>query len=77
MMWPEGGGYGMFFGPLLMILILAVVIGAIVLLVQRLGDPPMRRQFARQTPLEILKERFAKGEIDAQEFDERRRKIGD
>jgi putative membrane protein len=31
---------------------------------------------ARPTPLEILQERFAKGEIDKQEHEERRKLLG-
>jgi putative membrane protein len=37
-----------------------------------LHDPPLGR-----APGEILKERFARGEIDKDEFDERRRTLGD
>ena len=72
-----GGGYGMFFGPLFMILTMVAVIAAIVLLVQWLGGPwqglrPPHNVPPGRTPLEILKERFAKGEIDKAEFEERR-----
>lgn len=82
MMWWDGGGYGMFFGPLFMILTLVVVIGAIVLLVQWLSGPwqgaqPPRHMPPGRTPLDILKERFARGEIDKEEFEERRRILGD
>jgi putative membrane protein len=30
-----------------------------------------------RTPIDILKERFARGEIDKDEFEERRRVLGD
>jgi len=81
MMW-GGGWYGMIFGPLLMILVLAVVIAAIVLAVRWLGGPwqgagPPHYPPAGRTPADILKERFARGEIDKDEFEERRRLLGD
>lgn len=81
MMWWGGGWYGMIFGPLIMILVLAVIIAAVVLLVRWLGGPwpgvgspppPPSR-----TPLDILKERFARGEIDKDEYEERRRILGE
>ena len=82
MMWWNDGGYGMFFGPLFMILILAATIAAIVFLVRWLGGTqqgfgPASLTPPVQTPLDILKERFAKGEINKEEFDERRRVLGD
>lgn len=75
MMW----GYGMIFGPLFLILVLALVIGVAVLLVRGLAGPwhgtqPMP---PGRTPLDILKERFARGEIDKDEFEQRRRVLGD
>jgi putative membrane protein len=79
MMW-WGGGW--LFGPLFMILVLAVVIALVVLLVRWLGGgtwhgpasspPPQGR-----APLDILKERFARGEIDQAEYESRRRVLGD
>jgi len=71
MMW-GGGWYGMIFGPLLMILVLAAVIAAAALLVRWLGGPSQATAVGRM-PIEILKERFARGEIDKDEFEERRR----
>jgi len=71
-----GGWYGMIFGPLFMILVLGVVVAVAVLLVRGLGGPPHYIQPGR-TPLDILKERYARGEIDKQEFEERRRMLGD
>lgn len=76
MMW---WGAGWFFGPLFMILVLAVVIALVVLLVRWLGgvwqgpaQPPQGR-----APLDILKERFARGEIDQEEYESRRRVLGE
>jgi putative membrane protein len=71
----------MIFGPLFMILVLAVVIAVAVLLVRWLSGPwqataPHQLPSSR-TPLDILKERFARGEIDKEEFEERRRVLGD
>jgi len=81
MMW-GWGWYGMIFGPLFMILVLAVVIAAAVLIVRLLGGPwqgvaPPYYPPPGRTPLDILKERFARGEIDKDEFEERRRVLGE
>lgn len=73
-----GSWYGMIFGPLFMILVLAIVIAVAVLLVRWLGGvghgahPPHHGQPDR-TALDVLKKRFARGEIDKEEFEERRR----
>ena len=78
MMWWGGGWYGMIFGPLFMLLILAVLIAAVVLLVRWAGGPwQQTAPPPNRTPLDILKERFARGEIDKNEFEERRRVIGE
>jgi putative membrane protein len=81
MMWGWGWS-GMIFGPLFMILWLAVVIAVAVLLVRWLGGPgpgatPPHPPAAGRTALDILKERFARGEIDKNEFEERRRVLGE
>jgi putative membrane protein len=81
MMW-GWGWYGMIFGTLLMILVLAVVIAVAVLLVRWIGGPwqppaSPHHQPPGRTPLDILKERFAPGEIGKDEFEERRRVLGE
>ena len=81
MMW-GGGWYAMIFGPLFMILFLAVLVVAVVILVRGLGGPwsgPVSPHHspASRTPLDILRERFARGEIDKEEFEERRRVLGE
>lgn len=74
-MW-DGGWHGWFFGPLMMILLVALVVLGVVLLLRGSGDrgraEPRGGQNAK-TPLDILKERFARGEIDKDEYEERRR----
>jgi putative membrane protein len=79
MMWWGGGWYGMVFGPLLMILALAVAIAVAVLLVRWLGGSwqGAASQASGRTALDILKERFARGEIDKTEYEERRRVLGE
>ena len=68
----------MIFGPLIMILFIALVVVLVVLSVRWLGgaaQPPAAPP--GRTPLDILKERFARGEIDMAEFEERRRALGE
>ncbi|HEY5567838.1 MAG TPA: SHOCT domain-containing protein [Gammaproteobacteria bacterium] len=77
-----GGWYGMVFGSLFMILTLAAVIAVAALLVRWIGGPwhgaqPPHPMQPGRTALDILKERYARGDIDKDEFDERRRVIGD
>lgn len=73
-----GGWYGMVFGPLFMLLALGVLIAVAVLVVRSLGGPwAGAEQQPALTPLDVLKERYARGEIDKDEFEERRRVLGD
>ena len=79
-MWDGGGWHPWFFGPIMMILFLAVAVVVIVLLVRWLGvaghtTTPFHASV--RTPLDILKERFARGEIDKDEFEDRRRVLGE
>jgi putative membrane protein len=80
MMW-DGGWLHMFFGFLMMILFLAIIVVLVVLGVRWLGGsghfPSSPAGPASRTPLDILKERLAKGEIDVAEFEERRRALGE
>jgi len=70
-----GGWGGMAFGGLLMVFWLALIIGLIVLLVRWLSATPVDTASPGQDTLEILKQRFARGEIDTQEFEERTRQL--
>lgn len=79
MMWAGGSWSGMIFCPLIMILVLALALALAVYLVRWLGRPWHGQNQAPPalTPLDILKERFARGEIDKDEFEERRRILGE
>ena len=84
MMWPwfnwGFGGFGSFWWimPILMVLFWGLVIWAIIALIRRAswsgsccGDSSMSTDSA----LEILKRRFARGEIGKEEFDEKKREL--
>ena len=77
-MW-NGGGW-MFFGPLMMIVVIAAVVAVVVLMVRWLGGPgygTAPHPSPGRPALDILRERFARGEIDKEEFEERRRVLGE
>ncbi len=76
----DWGWGGMIFGPIMMIVFIAVAVVVVVLLVRWLGGPGhvgALQSPPGKTPPDILKERFAKGEIDKEEFEERRRVLGE
>jgi putative membrane protein len=80
MMW--GGWLHMFFGFLMMLLFLGILVGLVVLVVRWLGSSehsPFRQATGpgARSPLDILKERLARGEIDVAEYEERRRALGE
>ncbi len=70
------GGWMMLF-PILFLI--AIVVGAMLVIRAVQGGSRWRPREpggeGRRDPLEILEERFARGEIDAQEFEERRRTL--
>ena len=73
----DGWGYmgwgGMAFGGLMMLFWFALLVGLIVLIVRWLGGSP--RRDASRDALDILKQRFASGEIDPSEFEQRSRQL--
>ncbi len=64
-----GGNW--FFGPIMMVLFIGLIVAAIVFTTRILGADSSNR--SSSNALDILKERFAKGEIDKDEFEERKR----
>ncbi|MGE0333836.1 MAG: SHOCT domain-containing protein [Gammaproteobacteria bacterium] len=80
--WHPAWGWGhMIFGGLMMIVFWGGIIVLIVLLVRWLGGAGASSHTSssatRRTALEILQERFAKGEIDKEEYEERRKLLSD
>lgn len=86
-MWNDGYGWGMgWFGPLMMFFFLVVIFGAIFLLMRgacglgghhRWGQLPMMDRYRDPdfSALQILNERFAKGEIQKEEYAEKKAAI--
>ncbi len=69
------GWGGMFFGPLMMIAFIALIIFAIVMLIKWLTASGSWNFGVDDASLSILKERFATGDIDATEYDDRKRQL--
>jgi putative membrane protein len=67
----DWGWGGMIFGPIMMIVIVVLIVLLVRWLVES-GRGSASPGSSLQTPLDILKERYAKGEIDKDEFEERR-----
>lgn len=69
----DWGWGGMWFGPAFMIILVVAAILLIAAVVRALGSASGSGDTARPTPRQILDERFAKGEIDQEEYESRRK----
>ncbi len=75
-MWGYYGNYGWGSGGMVpMLLMWTVIILVIAVLAKWIFGKPTETTHGK-TALEILKERYARGEIDREEFDQKRRDIG-
>lgn len=69
------GGYGiMFLMPILWIVVIGLIVWAVTAVVRRPGHSDTLPQTG-DSALEILKRRYARGEIDKHEFEERKRDL--
>ncbi len=75
MMWgPSGGGWWGFWMMLIAVLFLALIVVGVVLIVRSLPEGGGRARGPEgNRALDILDERFARGEIDHNEYEDRRR----
>lgn len=72
--WGSGWG-GMILGPLVMIAWLALLVAVVVLIVRWLGGGSVSGVRPERTARDILDERYARGEIDREEYQRRRQDI--
>lgn len=75
-MWGDAGAHGWWwgFGPILMLLFWVLVIMGIVALGKWIFERPGNGSRGRSA-LDLLKERYARGEIDREEFEQKRRDL--
>jgi len=74
--WGSYGGWGMGFGIVFMLLFWGLVIFAIAALVRWLMTQSSPGRSARdKSPLEIVQERYARGEIEREEYEQKKRDL--
>jgi putative membrane protein len=81
MMWGSNqwGGFGMVLGPIFMILVVVGIVAGVIYLLRHFGAAGSggNSHAAHDRALALLKERYAKGEIDSTEFAERKKLLAD
>lgn len=77
MMWgsSQWGGFGMVLGPVFMVLIVVGIVAGVIYLMRLFGAAghTVSSHAGHDRALAFLKERYAKGEIDTAEFNERKK----
>lgn len=67
-----GGLFGWLMMVLVVVLVVALLIGSLRWMFGNAHRPPSASAAPRRTALDILEERYARGEIDREEFEEKR-----
>ncbi len=78
--WWDGSSapwYGMIFGPIMMIVFVVLTVLIIAWALRAFGFGWQSGSPGGSTPLDTLKHRFARGEIDRAEYEERRKLLSD
>jgi putative membrane protein len=78
--WWDGSSapwYGMIFGPIMMIAFIVLTVLIIAWALRAFGLGWQADSQGRNTPLDTLKHRFARGEIDRAEYEDRRKLLSD
>lgn len=71
MMWGNHGFMGGFMGGFMWIFWIAVLVGLFFLIKWIVQQSRQEDQKPKEDPLEILKKRYARGEIDREEFEQK------
>ena len=75
--WGHSGGAGYdVWGFIFMLIVMALVVVGVIVVVRYLGRD-VSSQKETETALELLKKRYAKGDIDKEEFEEKRKALSD
>lgn len=75
-MWGWGWG-GAILGPIMMIVFIALIVGAVVLVLRWMGFGGAPAAQGERNARDILDERFARGEIDKDEYKERKQVLSE
>ena len=76
MMGPGFGGWGMGFGWIWMVIIWVAIISGVVWAVRAIGcSNDSQPHYPEEPALDILKKRYARGEIGHEEFEEKKRTL--
>ncbi len=70
-----GGWIAVLLGFLLTLVIIAAIVFGVVYIARKTGESSDHRVRDRDRSVDILRERYARGEIDREEFEERRRAL--
>jgi putative membrane protein len=74
--WTSGHGWMMGMGWMFMVIFWVLIVLAIVALIRWLGiSVGNRRETQQKTPIQILQERYARGEIERKEYEQKRRNL--